>query len=114
MQEYVLDVAGKSLGRAASEAASILRGKHLPSFQPNALPDLRLRVVNYGKIRITGATPATKRYQRYSGYPGGRKETELWRMFAKNPGWVFLHALRGMLPASRLRQIALRRITIEQ
>lgn len=113
MEEYIIDVKGKPLGRTATEAAVVLRGKHLPSFAPNRLPDIRVRVINIKQLRISEKKREQKVYQRYSGYPGGRKEMTLQRLWKHDPGDVFRHAVRGMLPNNRLRAQALRRLSIE-
>lgn len=114
MQEVTLNVKGKTLGRAASKAAALLRGKHLASFQPNCLPDLRLHIINLPEIRTTGAKHEQKIYERYSGYPGGRNTVPFAKIFSAKPEWVFRHAVRGMLPNNRLRNRALRRLIIEK
>lgn len=113
MQEIVLDVKEKTLGRAASKAAVLLRGKHLPSFLPHCLPDVRLRIINLSKIRTTGTKHEQKTYESYSRYPGGLKETSFAKVSAKKPEWIFRHAVRGMLPNNRLRNRLLHRLTIE-
>lgn len=113
MEEYIINAKGKPLGRTATEAASALRGKHLPSFAQNRLPNIRVRVVNITQLRISEKKREQKIYQRYSGYPSGRKEITLRQLWKRSPAEVFRHAVRGMLPNNRLRVRALRRLSVE-
>lgn len=103
MTEVILDLQGKKLGRAATEAANILRGKNRATFAPNIVPEVTLKVTNVSKLSITDKKKAEKEYQRYSGYPGGLFKTKLSELWVKNPGEVFKKAVWGMLPKNRLR-----------
>ena len=95
---YVVDVADKVLGRVATRIATILLGKHRPEYTPHFVV-----VVNAEKVRITGTAKPTQRiYQRYSGYPGGRKVVTLKEMLAKHPDRVVREAVRRMLPKTKL------------
>ncbi len=99
-----MDVKGKSLGRAASEAAVILRGKTSADFAPNRAPKLKLAVENIDDIKITGNKLKQKEYARHSGYPGSLKFTKLEDAIAKKGiKYVFERAVEGMLPKNRLR-----------
>ena len=100
---YVVDVADKVLGRVATRIATILMGKHRPEYTPHVDTGDFVVVVNAEKVRITGAAKATQRtYQRYSGYPGGRKVVTLKEMLAKHPDRVVREAVRRMLPKTKL------------
>ncbi len=98
----VVDVEGKVLGRAASEVAMILRGKHKPNYTPHADCGDNVIVINADKIRFTGNKLAQKKYIHHTGYPGGQREITAGKLLAKHPERVFENAVRGMLPKNRL------------
>ncbi len=110
----VIDAAGRSLGRVASEAAIKLRGKHLSSFYPNKVPDLEVKVINVDKIRLLGSKATSKQYYRFSGYPGGLKQTTLGYEFAKNPAKLFRSVVQHMLPKNKLNRVLLNNLTISK
>ena len=95
---YVVDAEGKTLGRLATQIATILRGKHKPTFTPHVDCGHYVIVVNAEKIALTGKKMNDKIYVTYSGYPGGKKEIPLKEMLAKKPEEVVRHAVKGMLP----------------
>jgi large subunit ribosomal protein L13 len=107
---YVVDAAGKTLGRLATQVAVLLRGKHKPAFSPAVDSGDFVVVVNAEKIHTTGRKLDQKMYYRYSGYPGGLKATSLRTMLAKHPERVVEHAVRGMLPKNRLGRRMLKRL----
>lgn len=113
MKEIVLDVKGKSLGRAASEAAVLLRGKNLPSFEPRIRPTQKLIVQNLKELKIHPTKFRTKVYTDYSGYPGGLKEIGLKDLWAKNPKEVFKRAVWGMLPKNQTRKHTIMNLKFE-
>ena len=99
-----MDAKGKSLGRAASEAAVILRGKNTADFAPNRVPEIKLIIENVDGIKITGAKLKQKEYARHSGYPGSLKFTKLEDAIAKKGiKYVFERAVEGMLPKNKLK-----------
>ena len=98
----VVDVEGKVLGRAASEIAMILRGKHKPNYTPHADCGDNVIVINADKIRFTGNKLAQKKYIHHTGYPGGQREITAGKLLAKYPERVLENAVRGMLPKNRL------------
>jgi len=103
---YVVDAQGKTLGRLASEIATILRGKHKPIFTPHVDCGDYVIVVNAEKVWTTGLKLDQKMYYRYSGYPGGLKEIVLRDQLKKFPERVIESAVKGMLPKNRLgRQV---------
>lgn len=103
---HLVDADGKTLGRTATEVARLLRGKHKPTFTPNADMGDFVVVVNAGKIRLTGKRAELKEYFSYSGYPGGAKFTKFQELIQKQPEKVVEHAVKGMLPHNKLgRQI---------
>ena len=100
---YVVDAKDKVLGRLATAVASVLRGKHKPTFTPNADTGGFVIVVNAEKVKLTGKKMSEKLYRRHSGYMGGLKETTPEKVLATtHPERVVEWAVRGMLPKSRL------------
>lgn len=99
---YLVDASGKTLGRLASEVASVLRGKNKPQFTPHVDTGDYVIVINAEKIAVTGSKLTDKLYRHHSGYVGGMKTTTLKEMLAKKPTQVIEHAVRGMLPKGAL------------
>jgi large subunit ribosomal protein L13 len=99
---YILDAEGKVLGRLATEAAVILRGKHRPAFTPNVDTGDHVIVINADKIVLTGNKLQNKKYIRHSGYPGGLKVMSYATLMSKNPEIAVRKAIEGMLPHNRL------------
>jgi large subunit ribosomal protein L13 len=99
---YVIDASGAILGRLASEAAAILRGKHKPIFAPHMDTGDHLIVVNAKDVRLTGGKEEKKVAYRHSGYPGGLTETRYARLLEQRPHWAVEKAIKGMLPKNRL------------
>ncbi len=104
---YVLDASGAILGRLATQAASILRGKHKPIFAPHADTGDHVIVINAKEVTLSGGKENKKIAYHHSGYPGGLTETVYSRLLEKKPAFAVEKAIRGMLPHSRLgRQMA--------
>ena len=101
-QWHVIDASGKTLGRLATQIASLLMGKHKPIFSPNLDTGDFVIVINADKVRVTGNKAKQKIYYRHSGYPGGLKSITLEKMMQTNPTRVIEHAVKGMLPHTRL------------
>ena len=99
---YVVDADGCTLGRLASEVASVLRGKNKPQYTPNVDTGDYVIVINADKINVTGKKLDQKIYYRHSEYVGGMKETTLREMLAKKPEKVIELAVKGMLPKGPL------------
>jgi large subunit ribosomal protein L13 len=99
---YVIDAEGQTLGRLATQIASLLRGKHKPIYSPSVDCGDYVIVVNAEKIRVTGRRLDQKKYYRHSGYPGGLKEISLRRQLEIYPTRVIEAAVRGMLPKNKL------------
>mgnify|MGYP002512595322 CR=1 FL=1 len=99
---YVIDAEGVTLGRLASEVASILRGKNKPQYAPNVDMGDYVIIVNAEKIAVTGKKLEQKIYYNHSDYVGGMKETTLKEMLAKKPERVIELAVKGMLPKGPL------------
>ena len=101
-QWYVIDAEDKTLGKIASEVASILRGKKKPIYTPHVDTGDYVIVINAEKVRVTGKKEEQKIYKSHSGYPGGLKETTLRELRAKKPEEIIRHAVKGMMPKGKL------------
>lgn len=99
---YVIDAEDKTLGKIASEVASILRGKKKPIYTPHVDTGDYVIVINAEKVRVTGKKEEQKIYKSHSGYPGGLKETTLRELRAKKPEEIIRHAVKGMMPKGKL------------
>ena len=99
---YIIDAAGKPMGRVAAQAAILLRGKHKPTYTPHIDTGDNVIVINAEKIKVTGKKLDQKIYYHHSDYVGGMKETTLKEMLAKHPDRVIEHAVKGMLPKGPL------------
>lgn len=99
---YVVDAEGQRLGRLASEVATILRGKHKPTYTPHADTGDHVIIINAEKIELTGNKLTDKMYYRHSGHPGGLKERNAEEMLEKSPEKVLEIAIKGMLPKGPL------------
>ena len=102
-REWVLiDAEDQVLGRVATKAATILKGKHKPQYTPHVDTGDFVVVVNADKIRVTGAKTTDRVYPRHSGFPGGLKQETFEEAMAKHPERVIEHAVKGMLPKNTL------------
>ncbi len=99
---YVIDAEGEVAGRLCSRIASVLRGKHKPSFTPHVDTGDFVIVINADKVRFTGNKLDDKIYLTYSGYPGGQKSKSAREMLRKKPIAVVEKSVKGMLPKNRL------------
>ena len=103
---YVIDAEGKNLGRVASKAATILRGKHKAIYTPHVDCGDYVIIINAEKVNLTGNKLDQKMYYNHSGYPGGLRERNAKTMIEKYPVEMVERAVKGMLPKNRLgRQI---------
>jgi len=109
---YVVDANGKVLGRLATQIATILRGKHRPTFTPHADMGYRVAVVNAEKVVVTGKKAEQKTYFRYSGYPSGDKHTTFKEQMQKKPEDIIRHAVKGMLPKNRLGRKLIKKLKV--
>ena len=107
---YVIDAAGKPLGRTAVEAANILRGKHKADFTPNVDCGDFVIVINTDKAILTGKKLDQKKYYRVSGWIGGLKETKARNMMAERSDYAMELAVKGMLPKNTLGKHAMTRL----
>ena len=112
-EEWVLvDARGATLGRLAVNLARILRGKHRPTYTPHALCGDQVIVINASEIVVTGAKRTDKIYDRYSGFPGGRRERTYQELVDRDPTAPLREAVRGMLQHNNLGDRQLRRLKI--
>lgn len=115
MKIFDIDATDKSLGRVATEAAKILRGKDSANFERHIFSDNKVVIKNASKVRLTGKKADQKTYISHSGYPGGQKERPLSYVVEKKGfAEVFKKAIYGMLPSNRLRNKMMKNITIEE
>lgn len=110
---HKFDATNKAIGRLASEIAIILRGKNKPEYQPYIDMGDIVEVFNIDKVKFTGKKTEQKKYYRYSGYPGGLRETKMKDLIEKNPGNILKRAVREMLPNTKLRTAMLKRLIIK-
>ncbi|PLX85111.1 MAG: 50S ribosomal protein L13 [Desulfuromonas sp.] len=99
---FVVDLEDKVLGRAATEIARILRGKHKPIYTPSVDTGDFVVVVNADKVKLTGKKMADKMYYRHSGYPGGIKGVNAEKLQQAKPEELIKKAVKGMLPKNKL------------
>ncbi len=109
---YVVDAADQTLGRLASQVASVLRGKNKPTYTPSMDTGDYVIVVNADKIKVTGKKLDQKIYYRHSDYVGGMKETTLKELLAKKPEDVINFAVKGMLPKGPLGRQMIKKLHV--
>lgn len=109
---FILDAEGKTLGRFASEVAKILRGKHKPDFTPNVDTGDGIVIINAEKIKVTGAKEAQKNYYYYTGFQSGLREIPYEVMKERKPDYIIRHAVKGMMPKTKLANAQLKRLRI--
>ena len=109
---YIIDAANKPLGRVASEAAKLLRGKHKPTYTPNIDNGDHVIILNCNDIVLTGHKLDQKIYRHHSGYIGGMKETTAREMLAKSPEKMMMLAIKGMLPKNSLGRQMLKKVRV--
>jgi large subunit ribosomal protein L13 len=112
---YTIDADGQKLGRVASRAASILMGKNSVDFARHKAPDVRVEITNASKLSISEKHRENVRYARFSGYQGGLR-FETLDALAKRRGYkeVVAHAVRGMIPKTKLRPGMLKRLIVKE
>ena len=108
----VIDAEGHVLGRLATEAAVLLRGKHKPQFAPHLDLGDHVVVVNAAKVVLTSAKAEDKRWYRHSGYPGGIRSTSYAELLATHPEVLVRRAVRGMLPRGPLGRAQLKKLKV--
>ena len=109
---YIIDAAGKSLGRVAATAASILRGKHLPTFTPHVDCGDHVIILNAEQVVLTGNKINQKVRYYHTGWVGGIKEIHYNKLMAENPEKAVMYAVKGMLPNNTIGRTALTRLRV--
>ena len=109
---YIIDAAGKSLGRVAATAASILRGKHLPTFTPHVDCGDHVIILNAEQVVLTGNKLNQKVRYYHTGWVGGIKEIHYNKLMAENPENAMMYAVKGMLPNNTIGRKALTRLRV--
>ncbi len=109
---HLIDLNGKTLGREIPRISELLQGKHKVNFVPYLDNGDFVVVINVKNVKVTGKKGSQKEYNYYSGYPGGQRSVTLKEMMIKNPKEVIRHAVSGMLPKTKLRDIRLSRLYI--
>jgi large subunit ribosomal protein L13 len=109
---YIVDAEGLTLGRLATQIATIIRGKHKPSFTPHLDVGDYVIVVNAEKVHVTGNKEEQKFYYRHSGYPGGFRSTSLRDQLSRHPERVIETAVKGMIPHTNLGRDQLKKLKV--
>ncbi len=109
---YVIDATGQTVGRLASQIASVLRGKNKPIYTPHVDCGDHVIVINAEKVVFTGKKLDQKLYRRHSGYAGGMKETTARETLDKHPERILMHAVKGMLPKNSLGRQMLTKLRV--
>jgi large subunit ribosomal protein L13 len=99
---YVIDASGLVLGRLATQIATLLRGKHKPTYTPSMDGGDFVVVINAEKVRVTGHKAEQKMYYRHTGYPGGLRQMTYKEMMQKHPDRILRLAVRRMMPKTRM------------
>lgn len=109
---YVVDASGESLGRLATRIATVLRGKHKPTFAPHLDMGDHVIVVNADKVELGGEKAVEKVYNRHSNFPGGLTSVPFAEMLAKQPTAIMETAVKGMLPKNKLGRSMITRLRV--
>lgn len=109
---YVVDAAGQTLGRLATEVATVLRGKHKPTYTPHVDCGDHVIIINAEQIKMTGKKLDQKVYRKHSGYVGGLKEVSAREMLEKHPDRIIMLAVKGMLPKNSLGRKMLTKLRV--
>jgi large subunit ribosomal protein L13 len=109
---FVIDAQDQVLGRLATRVATVLRGKHKPTYTPHADTGDFVVVVNAGQVKVTGKKETQKLYWRHTGYPGGEKSVTLGKQRAEHPERIIQHAVKGMLPKGPLGRQLIKKLKV--
>ena len=109
---YIIDANGKTLGKVATEAAKLLRGKHKPTYTPNMDVGDHVVIINCANVVLTGRKLDQKIYRTHSGYVGGMKEITARALLEKNPEKMMTHAVEGMLPHTKLGRQMVKKLRV--
>ncbi|MBY0529346.1 MAG: 50S ribosomal protein L13 [Rhabdochlamydiaceae bacterium] len=109
---FILDATGKTLGRFAAEVAKVLRGKHKTDFTPYVDTGDGVIIINAEKIKVTGAKEAQKIYRYHTGAMSGMREVPYRVMKERKPDYIIWHAVKGMMPKTRLTEAQMKKLRI--
>jgi len=109
---WVVDATGQTLGRLATQIATVLRGKHKPTFSPHVDGGDFVIVTNCGKFNVTGGKLDSVRYYRHSRYPGGLKSRTMREQLDRFPDRVIFEAVKGMMPKTRLGRAQMKKLRL--
>jgi len=109
---YVIDASGYNLGRLATRVATVLRGKHKPTFTPHVDTGDFVIVINASQVGLTGRKLQQLHYHRYSGYPGGLKSVDAQTVRENDPERMIQQAVKGMLPKNRLSRQVIKKLKV--
>ncbi|MFD1260945.1 50S ribosomal protein L13 [Entomomonas asaccharolytica] len=109
---FVIDAAGQTLGRLATEIASRLRGKHKPEYTPHVDTGDYIVVINAEQVKVTGNKTTDKKYYSHSGFPGGIKEISFDKLVIRAPERIIETAVKGMLPKNPLGRAMYRKLKV--
>lgn len=113
MTKETIDVKNMKLGRAASEVAKLIIGKHLTDYSPNKLPDIQIEVENVDRLQFSGRKMINKKYFKHSGYIGNLKEYSLEDKYKSNPEKLFKKCVKSMLPKNKLADQMIKKLIIK-
>ena len=109
---FVIDAAGLTLGRLATEIARRLRGKHKPEYTPHVDTGDYIIVINSDLVRVTGSKSSDKMYYHHTGFPGGIKSVNFEKLILKAPERIIEKAVKGMLPKNVLGRAMYRKLKV--
>jgi len=109
---HIIDAENQIVGRMCTKIATVLRGKHKPSYTPHVDTGDYVIVINADKVRFTGSKMAQKEYITFSGYPGGQKKTTAKNLMVKKPTAIVEAAVKGMLPKNKLGRAMIKKMFV--
>lgn len=112
LEWHVLDATSDTLGRIATQAASLLLGKHRTDSAKNKVAPVHVVVINSDFVKVTGKKKDQKMYRRYTGYPGGLRERTMTEQMVRDSRFIIEQAISGMLPKNNLRAVRMRQLHI--
>ena len=108
----VVDAAGKTLGRLASQVATVLKGKHKPMYTPHMDTGDHVVIINAKSVTMTGMKPQDKKYFHHTQWPGGATWTSVQTLMEKHPDRVITQAVKGMLPKTKLGRAMIKKLKV--
>jgi large subunit ribosomal protein L13 len=111
-QWFIVDAAGKTVGRISSEISRVLMGKHRPTYTPHLDCGDNIIVINAAQVKFTGMKTTDKNYDWHSGYAGGKKQASAAVVFKKHPERIIIEAVKGMLPKNKLARVMTKNLRV--